>query len=149
MLCVHAKSVPLYLTPCDPMDYSPQAPLSMGFPRQDYWSGLPFPPPGDLPNPHGMEPMSLTSPALARGFFIASTTWEPQLTEQMQYILSSSSPLPRGQGRTLVYGYREDGSERGLGEPGLSDHILWVPSSFYAPLGKTSPPLFSTESAMS
>ena len=93
--------------------------------------------------------MSLTSSALAQGFFIASTTWEPQLTEQMQYILSSSSPLPRGQGRTLVYSYREAGSERGLGEPGLSDHILWVPSSFYVPLGKTSLPLFSTESAMS
>ena len=34
-----------------------QAPLSMGFPRQEYWSGLPFPLPGDLPNP-GIEPMS-------------------------------------------------------------------------------------------
>ena len=44
-----------------------QAPLSMGFPRQEYWSGLPFPPPGDLPHP-GVEP---TSPALAGGFFTA------------------------------------------------------------------------------
>ena len=42
-----------------------QAPLSMGFPRQEYWSGLPFPSPGDLPNP-GIKPMS---PALAGGFF--------------------------------------------------------------------------------
>ena len=42
-----------------------QAPLSMGFARQEYWSGLPFPSPGDLPNP-GME---LMSPALAGGFF--------------------------------------------------------------------------------
>ena len=41
------------------------APLSMGFPRQEYMSGLPFNPPGDLPNP-GFE---LTSPALAGGFF--------------------------------------------------------------------------------
>ena len=40
-----------------------QAPLSMGFPRQEYWSGLPFPPPGDLPNPR-MEPTSPVSPAL-------------------------------------------------------------------------------------
>ena len=46
-----------------------QAPLSVGFPRQQYWSGLPFSPPGDLPNP-GIEPGSL---ALAGGFF---TTWE-------------------------------------------------------------------------
>ena len=38
------------------------APLSMGFPRQEYWSGFPFPSPGDLSNP-GIEPRSLTSPA--------------------------------------------------------------------------------------
>ena len=40
------------------------APLSMGFSRQEFWSGLPFPPPGDLPRP-GTEPTSLMSPALA------------------------------------------------------------------------------------
>ena len=40
---------------CDPMDCTCQAPLSMGFFRQDYWSGLPSPSPGDLPNP-GIEP---------------------------------------------------------------------------------------------
>ena len=45
-----------------------QAPLSMVFFRQEYWSGSPFPPPGDLPNP-GMEPESLTSPALADELF--------------------------------------------------------------------------------
>ena len=48
------------LTLCDPMDYSPQAPLSMEFPRQEYWDGLPFPSPGDLPHP-GIE---LRSPEL-------------------------------------------------------------------------------------
>ena len=52
---------------------APQAPLSMGFSRQEYWSGLPCPPPGDLPDP-GMEPKSLSSLALAGG---SSTTWEP------------------------------------------------------------------------
>ena len=52
-----------------------QAPLSMGFSRQEYWSGLPFPPPGDLPNPD-IEPASLMSPALVGGFFTTSTTWE-------------------------------------------------------------------------
>ena len=52
-----------------------QAPLSMGFSRQQYWSGLPCPPPGDLPGP-GIEPLSLTSPALAGGFLTTSTTWE-------------------------------------------------------------------------
>ena len=50
-----------------------QAPLSMGFPRQENWNGLPFPPPGDLPDP-GIEPVSLMSPALAGGFFTTSTT---------------------------------------------------------------------------
>ena len=45
-----------------------QAPLSMGFSRQAYWSGLPFPSPGDLPDP-GIKPTSLISPALAGGFF--------------------------------------------------------------------------------
>ena len=50
-----------------------QVPLSMGFSRQEYWSGLPCPPPGDLPNP-GIEPMSLISLALAGKFF----TIEPQ-----------------------------------------------------------------------
>ena len=48
------------LTLCDPMDSSlPQAPLSMGFSRQEYWSGLPLPSLGDLLNP-GIEPRSLT-----------------------------------------------------------------------------------------
>ena len=45
-----------------------QAPLSMGFSRQEYWSGVPFPPQGDLPDP-GIGPESLASPALADGFF--------------------------------------------------------------------------------
>ena len=45
-----------------------QVPLSMEFSRQEYWSGLPFPTPGDLPDP-GIEPMSLVPPALAGGFF--------------------------------------------------------------------------------
>ena len=44
-------------TLCDPMDCSLEAPLSMGFPRQDYWNGLPFPSLGDLPDP-GVEPGS-------------------------------------------------------------------------------------------
>ena len=45
-----------------------QAPLSMGFPRQEYWSELPFHSPGDLPDP-GIEPMAPVSPTLASGFF--------------------------------------------------------------------------------
>ena len=52
-----------------------QAPLSMGFSRQEYWNGLPCPPPGDLPDPE-IKPMSLISPVLAGNFFTPSTTWE-------------------------------------------------------------------------
>ena len=51
-----------------------QAPLSMGFSRQECWSALPFPSPGDLPDP-GIEPTSLTPPALAGRFFTTSPTW--------------------------------------------------------------------------
>ena len=50
--------------------------LSMGLSRQEHWSGLPFPTPGDLPDP-GIEPASLISPALAGGFFTTSATWKP------------------------------------------------------------------------
>ena len=50
------------------MDCGPQAPLSMEFSRQEYWSGLPLPTPGDLPDP-GVEPESLVSPTLGGGFF--------------------------------------------------------------------------------
>ena len=52
-----------------------EAPLSMGFSRQEYWSGLPFPPPEDLLNP-GIEPVSLISSALAGGFLTPRATWE-------------------------------------------------------------------------
>ena len=58
-----------------PLTVAGQAPLSMGFSRQEYWSALLFPPPGDLPNP-GIEPTSLMSPALAGGFFTTSASWE-------------------------------------------------------------------------
>ena len=51
-----------------PWTVAQQSPLSVGFPRQEYWKGLPCPPPGDLPNP-GIKPASLVSPALVVGFF--------------------------------------------------------------------------------
>ena len=54
--------VQLFVTP---WTVASQAPLSMGFPRQEYWRGLLFPSPGDLPNP-GIKP---AFPALAGGFF--------------------------------------------------------------------------------
>ena len=61
----------LFLTP---WTVAHQVPLSTGFSRQDCWSRLPCPPPGDLTNPES-EATSLTSPALAGGFFTTSTAW--------------------------------------------------------------------------
>ena len=62
-VCSDAKS---YLTLATPRSVACQNPLSMGFPRQEYWSGSSFPPPEDLPDP-GIEP---ASPALAGGFSV-------------------------------------------------------------------------------
>ena len=72
---LRAQSLQLCPRLCDPMYYNLPGSLSMGFSRQESWSGLPCPPPGDLPHP-GIEPTSLSSPALAGGFFTTSATWE-------------------------------------------------------------------------
>ena len=66
----HFSCVLLFTTP---WTVARQAPPSMGFSRQEYWSGLPFPSSRNLSNP-GIEPMSLMSPALAGGFFTTSAT---------------------------------------------------------------------------
>ena len=62
---------------------APQAPLSMGLPRQEYWSGLPFPSLGDLPNP-GIETSSLVSLALAGRFFITEPPGKPYKSTILQ-----------------------------------------------------------------
>ena len=71
-----------------PWTVAHQVPLSMGFSKQKYWSGFPFPSPGDLPNP-GTKPRSLTSPALAGGFFMTSATWK-----SVDYAQTFSNVLP-------------------------------------------------------
>ena len=68
----HFSHVQLFVTPWTVV---PQIALSMEFSRQQYWSGLPSPPPGDHSDPE-IEPVSLMPPALAGGFFNTSTTWE-------------------------------------------------------------------------
>ena len=95
-MCVQLLSrVQLFMTP---MTVAQQASLSMGFPRQEQWTGLPSPPLGDLPNP-GIKPTSLTSPVLAGGFFITSATWEAtkqlQLTTLLQIQMKQSEGLRR------------------------------------------------------
>ena len=83
-----------------PWTVARQVPLSIGFSRQEYGSGLPLSPPGDLPDP-GTEPTSLISPALAGRFFTTSATWEAprlsgnvlisKLTNRMSEVQSTSA----------------------------------------------------------
>ena len=76
-----AQSSPTLRTP---WTVAHQAPLSMEFSRQEYWTGLSFPSPVDLPNP-GIEPTSLMFPALAGRFFTTSATWEAQIMDNLVY----------------------------------------------------------------
>ena len=74
VLC--GKLLQLCLTLCDPVDCSPaSSSVHADSPGEEHWSGLPCPPPGDLPNP-GFRASSLVSPALAGVFFTTSATWE-------------------------------------------------------------------------
>ena len=72
-----------------------KAPPSMGFSRQEYWSGLPFPSPGDLPDP-GIEPRS---PALQKDSLPAEPQGKPRILERVAYPFSSGSSRPRNQTR--------------------------------------------------
>ena len=69
-----------------------QAPLSLLSSRQEHWSGLPFPSPGDLPNP-GAEPSSLASPALAGRLFNTGPPRSPALISTICLVVSSVEPL--------------------------------------------------------
>ena len=71
----HFNHVGLFVTP---WTAACQAPLFTRFSRQEYWTGLPWPAPGDLPNP-GIKLTSLTSPTLAGGYFTTSTTCEAHI----------------------------------------------------------------------
>ena len=75
-----------------------QAPLSMGFSRQEYWSGLPFPPPGNLPDP-GIKLAFLTSPALVGGFFTTSV----QFSSVTQSCPTLCDPMNRSTPRLPVH----------------------------------------------
>ena len=81
----------LNFTLCQVLEYIASVisyrPLSMGFSRQEYCSGLPCPPLGDLPDP-GIEPMSLTSPALQAGSLPISPPGKPRKAQILQFVLS-------------------------------------------------------------
>ena len=72
-----------------PWTVAHQAPLCMGFSRQEYWSGLPFPTSGHLPNPE-IRPASLMSPALAGGFFTIVLPGKPLLYD---VLVSNVNPI--------------------------------------------------------
>ena len=89
----------LCLTLCDPWTVALQAPLSMEFPRQEYWNGLPFPPPMHLPNP-GIKPMSPASSALQVDSLPLShqgstrfTVWPSNFTSTYLLVRNQSSSL--------------------------------------------------------
>ena len=108
-------------TLCDLVDCSPPgSSVQGGFSRQEYWSGLPSPPPGDLPDP-GIQPKPLRSPALADGFFTTSPTWETQSISQSTmtespafYLCLSRRPtLPTGRPVPSLYGQSLGSSSTG------------------------------------
>ena len=85
-VCVHAQLCP---TLCEPWTVTSQALLSMKFSRQEYWSGLPFSPPGDLSDP-GIQPASLASLVLADESFTNCATWKVQVLPYNPAILHPS-----------------------------------------------------------
>ena len=91
--CVQVTSVTSWALFATPWTVAHQAPLSMGFSKQEYWGGLPWPPSGNLPDP-AIKPTSLMSPALADGFFTISTTQRPtrQLNSDIIYPETASDP---------------------------------------------------------
>ena len=89
-----------------------QASLSMSFSRQEYWSGLPCPPPGDLPEP-GIELTSLISPVLTGSFFTTSGTWEALFSLHHIIIINIYLPL-HTYSEKAVLAWRIPG----MGEPG-------------------------------
>ena len=113
-MCVCMLSrVRLFVTP---WTVAHQAPWSRGFSRQEYWSGLPFPTPGDLLNT-GVKPESLSSPALARGFFTTNTTWE---SESKGCSILSNSLRPNG----LYSPWDSPGQNTGVGSLSLLQGIF-------------------------
>ena len=102
-----------------PWTVAHQAPLSMGFSRQEYWNGWPFPSLGDFPNP-GINLASLRSPALAGGFFTTSATWvgSTAAAKSLQSCPTLCDPI--------------DGSQPGSPVPGIlqARTLEWVAISF-------------------
>ena len=87
--------IQLFVTP---RTVTHQAPLSMEFSRQEYWSRLPFPPPGDLPKP-GIKPASLVSPVLASRFFTTAPHGKPKFKDAKSWLIGKDSDAGRDWGQ--------------------------------------------------
>ena len=85
-----------------------KVPLSMGFSRQEYWSGFPFPSSEDLPDP-GIKPTSLMSPALASGSFITSDTWRRRRWQPTPVLLPGKAHGRRSLAGCSPWGRKESG----------------------------------------
>ena len=123
-----------------------QAPLSMGFPRQEYWSGLPLPSSGDLPDP-GIEP---TSPALAGGFFALEPPGKPLLLRQVptlknhlqyrdcfNFLLWKISNIHRSERSSVINPHESIDYHQELSTPGQC-HLIFI-------ILLSSFPFFNTE----
>ena len=122
----HFSRVQLCATP---WTVAHQAPLSLECPRQEYWSGLPFPSPGDLPDP-GIEPMSLMFPALAGGFFTTSATWEalvsyPQAFTGLPWSGQHGASHLWGHNRILRHTVYRQGAHYRLEKGGHAEHTCY------------------------
>ena len=82
--CLRAKSLQPCLALCYPMDCNASGSSVSGFSGQEYWSGLPCLPPGNLPD-QGVEPESLIPPAMAGGFFPTSAGWDTPTIHSVQF----------------------------------------------------------------
>ena len=122
-VCVLAKSLLSHVWLCGTLCTADcQAPLSMGFLRQEYWSGVTCPPPRDLPEP-GIKPSSLTSPALAGGFFGTSATWWKHGT--CSYLLCFTEKRPEDQSLA------DYGMWATSGHSNLILYYSWTKNNFY------------------
>ena len=126
----HFNHVRLCVTP---WTVAHQSLLSMGFSRQQYWNGLPCPPPGDLPDPR-IEPASLKSLALAGGFFITSTTCESLKTLSLfsgkteQQVTQQLGP-PSG---SVLKNLPANAGDKGLVRK-ISQRRKWQPTPVFLP----------------